>query len=522
ESLCVQPTLTISSDNDSKAIVTACAKVINGRTTLQNSLNFSLEDDGTEKREFGFDLGHVQVVDGDIFVTMPSSMPSKLVVSGHDLENITGDIRVYGDHTLPDSKRIDKRLVLDFPELRSLSLLGISLLDAHDAIEARFNSTATTSIEFRNNQDILLPEIIDNASHAEDLLITGNTFPALYNLVLPLTQIIGDAKFMNNKGLVRVSLPYLDRARWMEVSMNVDLEEFNSSITSVGSIIVEGNPLGRASFPKLQSVDGTDGFSVFSNLVYLDLTSLRNTTDEDANAKLVFFDNTFTSLHLPALETLSAGTYIQNNAFLHDLNLDSLSHVKGDLVVGGNPALLTLTANRLLRVDGSLNLTGAFTTVHMVRLEEVTGDFFLIGDPSMDCSWFDDNFRGKVKVVKGMYACEGNHTRPAVARKPSTDGLTDTSESGLSTGAKAGIGAGGAVGGVLVVGLSVWALVKWKRERKVAGPPTEDEIGKAEVDGTGRPEPPRHELVSEPLAHQLEARSKTPELGDTAVLVELP
>lgn len=166
----------------------------------------------------------------------------------------------------------------------------------------------------------------------------------------------------------------------------------------------------------------------------------------------------------------------------------------------------------------------------MFRLEEVAGDFEIAGDPSMDCSWFDDNFRAK--IVGGRYSCTGNHTPPVVARRPSTDSETpiaNDDDEGLSKGAKAGIGAGGAVGGILAVGFSVWALLKWKKKRIAGRPSTEAENGRPEVDGTGRSDPPGHELdiaaVSKPVAHQLDTppppRPRTPELGDTGLVVEL-
>ncbi|KAK0721039.1 hypothetical protein B0H67DRAFT_644211 [Lasiosphaeris hirsuta] len=66
--------------------------------------------------------------------------------------------------------------------------------------------------------------------------------------------------------------------------------------------------------------------------------------------------------------------------------------------------------------------TNKFKTILMPNaetvLEEITGDFLLTGAPSMDCSWFDENFFQK--VVKGAYLCTGNHTKPDVPRKPST------------------------------------------------------------------------------------------------------
>jgi hypothetical protein len=65
----------------------------------------------------------------------------------------------------------------------------------------------------------------------------------------------------------------------------------------------------------------------------------------------------------------------------------------------------------------------------------------VIGAPSMDCSWFDQNFFQK--IVRGSYQCEGNHTTPDTPRRPSTstelEYLVDVvggGSGGLSTGAR--------------------------------------------------------------------------------------
>lgn len=321
-----------------------------------------------------------------------------------------------------------------------------------------------------------------------------------------------------------LSIPHLGRTGTMKLINNTDLRVFNSSMTTLEAISVDANPVARLTLPQLQSLGSS---STFSNLLSVDLTSLRNTTEPGTD--LAFSSNTFTGRYLLALDALATGLSIKDNPSLIEIDLARLHHVDGTVVVKGNPQLLTFIANRLAVVKGSVKLVGPFATVEMFRLEEVAGDFEIAGDPSMDCSWFDDHVRGM--VVAGKYSGMGNHTPPAVARRPSTDGgdpfaIEDDEE--LSKGAKAGIGVGGAVGGVLAVGFSVWALLEWRRKRAEAGPPTGAEIGKAEVDGTGRTDLPGHELdveaVSEPRAHQLgtSPRPRTPELGDTGVIAELP
>lgn len=182
---------------------------------------------------------------------------------------------------------------------------------------------------------------------------------------------------------------------------------------------------------------------------------------------------------------------ITDNSVLGDLTLPRLSYVK-DLEVRRNARLLNLTANMVRRAD-RVYLKGNFTNVELFSLEEVTGDFRVVGAPSMDCSWFDQNFFQK--IVKGSYQCTGNHTAPALPRKPSTptslDELEDpdgggrgggggptngtesagTADGGLSPGAKAGTGVGAAVGAIVLLGLRGVYLWKKKKKQSVAPMP---------------------------------------------------
>jgi len=140
----------------------------------------------------------------------------------------------------------------------------------------------------------------------------------------------------------------------------------------------------------------------------------------------------------------------------------------------GNTALTAFTAN-ILRRALSIQLEGNFTNVELFSLREVTGDFFVSGSPSMDCSWFEENLPGK--VVKGKFTCIGNHTKPLTPRVPSTP--TDVSQlisplatatevpdgrGGPSTAAKAGIGTGVTAVGLALIGMGLW-IFRLQRRR---------------------------------------------------------
>lgn len=194
------------------------------------------------------------------------------------------------------------------------------------------------------------------------------------NIVLPFRQVSGHLELSGNPGLFRVSIPHLESAGMMTLSNNTDLHVFNCSMPRLGTISVDSNPTARLSLAQLESLGGS---STFSNLTFLDLASLHNATEP--GTYLTFSNNTFTELHLPALDVLATGLSIKDNSFLNDANLDRLRRVDGSLAVKGNGRLLAFTANRLVAVKGSVRLAGSFTSVDMFRLEKVAGDFELTG-----------------------------------------------------------------------------------------------------------------------------------------------
>lgn len=199
----------------------------------------------------------------------------------------------------------------------------------------------------------------------------------------------------------------------------------------------------KAVFPRLATVlggKGSWGTTMFKNLVHVEFPRLREVR---SGSSVTFSNNLIPELHLPRLESVNASLFIGENSVLNDVGLPRLTYAK-DLTVRQNPRLLNFTADVARRID-QVFLEGNFTNAEFFSLREVTGDFKVIGAPSMDCSWFDQNFFQK--IVKGSYQCVGNHTTPDVPRRPSTSTdlgkLNDdaegvaTSNGGLSTEGKA-------------------------------------------------------------------------------------
>lgn len=116
-------------------------------------------------------------------------------------------------------------------------------------------------------------------------------------------------------------------------------------------------------------------------------------------------------------------------------------------------------------------------------------------------------------MVKGSCLCIGNHTRPAESRRPSTP--TDVSQlddggsgsgsgnggsagaTGLSNGAKAGIGVGAAVGGLAL--LAAGAFLFWRgRKGGGSGAAAASSLSSSPDEEGGRPGGGKSELEAAP------------------------
>lgn len=188
---------------------------------------------------------------------------------------------------------------------------------------------------------------------------------------------------INFNSFTSIRLPNLEIAGAIVISDNKLLESVEINAVTAESIKMETNGrLTNASFPRLATLAGRNSF--IAHLVALNLPSLRVIKIDRAS----YFDvkgNIFTELALPRLETSTGKIRIQNNTPLSDLSLPRLYNASY-LDISWNARLHNVTAN-VLRYAGSIILDGgAFTNVEFFSLQEVTGDFKVVGDPSMDCS----------------------------------------------------------------------------------------------------------------------------------------
>ncbi|KAG9494938.1 hypothetical protein J7337_013167 [Fusarium musae] len=465
----------------------------------------------------------VETLIGDI--TYNNDFPDEYVTFySSTLKNVTGDLLMYGAGGKITKTPGDLNITL--PALRNIDGLGaywgwgdISInTDTKLNIPKGFQISSGASQSSARNLYL-------NVTYTYSIGVSGVDFQATGGALFTSSaeKVEREITIFGNSGLERVELDDLKFVNYtVDVRSNSDLDYISSSLSEVGLLRVKEN--GRdthLSVPNLKKLGGRsdpgrhtsggDAGGIFRDLVNANLPLLTEVHGDDVDwfkGKLNFTSNFFSELSLPSLRTANCTLGIDENIALNDLSVPRLSYVK-DLQIHDNPRLLNFTANLLKNAD-NINMTGPFTNVEFFGLEVITGDFYLAGDKTMDCSWFDEHFLNH--IVQGSYKCVGNHTKPATERKPSTPtdeadledegskqggrsssgsggGSSSGSNGGLSTGAKAGIGAGVGVAGLILLGLGAGFLIgkKTKSTPGAATHTTESGYQKAELDGDGKP-----------------------------------
>lgn len=447
-------------------------------------------------------LGDIEKINGTLTI-YPSYDYDMVAVVAPNLRNITNDLTIYYYNTTSQISLVNAT----FPRLGHIGGSYVARVGSDSLI---FEHADNLFIDgsFRV-WDSMMTALNVSGIVATSYQFTIDQNPILSSLEANTLERVGGSGIYieDNQKLDRMEFDNLISVNsTLSVTFNPELEkiEFPKLEYARGFKFMDNGRQVQVSLPNVLAAGNENNFdtlqSEFSDVVKLDLENLVNVT-----GSMKFSRNTFSSLVLPSLKNMTGSLMIEENQVLDTLALPWLDQL-GGLVARDNELLSNVTANNL-RIASSIEMIGNFTNVEFFGLEEITGDFVLEGDPTMDCSWFDEHLFQK--IVKGSYSCEGNHTKPEQERKPSTGSLDDQEEEtdgdegsdssadsskesntsepstgGLSTGAKAGIGAGSALGGISVLGALLYVF--WWRRRKgmssVAKP--ENYTGKPELDGT--------------------------------------
>lgn len=373
------------------------------------------------------------------------------------LKDITGKLEITG----PQQKNAaaTSGFSFDLPALErigNISVTGSLLFNDGDMLHTFNSPRASVSNVFISGlrgdfiSDIKTIPTELRASGADNLLTAS----------LPSLDSLGALILTNNPRLTSVSAPALTTAQRIEI---------HSTGRASKLVLPDLATLGNST-----AAPGTGtrpAALILRDLADIQLPALRATHPSMfSSGSIEITLGAFRTLALPALESItSGGLRIASNSILDSVALPRLVSVGGRLNISDNENLVEFKANALKTVE-SVRLEGNFTKVEMFGLQTITNGFYLAGDRTMDCSWFDDNLPGGM-LKAGSYECRGNHTRPEKTREPTKDdgdkgvlAPVKEEEVGLSGKARVGLGVGL---GVLaaVVGLGVWAW--WKRRRQI-------------------------------------------------------
>ncbi|KAK5718394.1 cell wall protein Ecm33 [Elasticomyces elasticus] len=162
-----------------------------------------------------------------------------------------------------------------------------------------------------------------------------------------------------------------------------------------------------------------------------------------------FDNNSFTALSLPALAKIEGDCYIQNNAYMHELDMDRLSDLT-ELYLYGNDNLDSIAFPGLASVNqgGLLSISGRFNHLSIPALKSAGGGIYVQSTGRYNCAPLRKQ-QADFNTFKGSFHCSGNAT------------------SGISLGAKIGIIVG-VVLGVLILAAIAWILFRRRREYRRA------------------------------------------------------
>lgn len=390
------------------------ADSINSCSDVDGSLSLLFQDKPSAwKDEAVVDLGTLGSLTGDLII-YPDDKPKKTVVKAGGLKSVKGELTIQNI----DSSSTVQELDISFPALESVGSNyvitgGIAKLD----LEHKEGLTVGSMMRIYSTE-------------AEDIEMDG------------LYQVDGDFSVDSNgklKGLEMGSLAIVTKA--FSITENPELEDISFPVlkTVEGDMSLYKNPkLTKLRFPALESAvtisltsNGKEPTFSFPRLTTLGNSTTSSTSNfkdaskiQFASLKEVTGSITFEALAaqdltIPLLKSMDGTLTVQDNAALATLAIPRATSM-GDIFIKGNDKLSNFTANAL-KSAGTISLKGSFTNVEFFGLEEVTGDFKVVGDKSMDCSWFNENIK---KIVKGSFVCVGSQEK--VERKSSTGGIENT------------------------------------------------------------------------------------------------
>ncbi|OMJ22185.1 Meiotic expression up-regulated protein 10 [Smittium culicis] len=303
--------------------------------------------------------------DGNISITN-SSLES---VSLTKIQSITGSLMVAGNAGL-------KTFSFD-----SLTTVGEDIyISTNYLLQSVSFSELTGAGNVTLEQNFELGSVnLAKLKSSNDLSITDSSLKAIE--LQNLSSISGKLDISKNLGLLSVrfrSLVKIDGD--LEININ---NQFNNLTAQMNSLTTIG---GGATIRGL------------SSLILKSLSSIKSS--------LFIRDNSFTSLNLPALQSVNEGIHISRNAQLNSLNLSKLSTVSsGSIQVINNISLNNIGQNffkSLTSVTGDVEFYGPISAFSFPASSKVSGNLKITGKQTLNCDRLTRAFKN---VAGGNIIC---------------------------------------------------------------------------------------------------------------------
>ncbi|KAF2502319.1 hypothetical protein BU16DRAFT_554386 [Lophium mytilinum] len=459
-------------------------------------------------------------VDKYCTVSTPPGNSSYSISSSDDLHKFSGCTTITGTISVgPDF--VDDTLNFDEALKNVVGDFSVGSVGRLQRINAPNLSNITGGLNITSNTNltnVTLPVHILGGS----LTILGNDKLGFLSLL-----IVGD--FLHNISLGDASF---NLSGIQSVAGDLNLTRVHDSFT-VGSlsavgggVYLEATTIKSFSPPKLSGIDKDFRLAKNGNLTILSLPSLQYVggTLEISETNITHFTapklgaigegvdfslneelRTIEFATLGSIGALSGGikgfdlddknetgyhaVNFWGNNVLNNISMPELKSIGADwdpealpwwtLNVTMNPELFDFDGLRSLQtINGSVYLNGSFTVVEMFSLTNITHSVVVNSSNYMgDCSIFEelkDNGH-----IQGSMNCTDNHyASPYLGGYSSSGG-------GLSKGAKAGVGVGVTIGGILLIAGIIFAFMRWRRRRRGA------QVKVLQEDGYSMPELPR-------------------------------
>jgi len=298
-------------------------------------------------------LDGIKAIKGDLIIEGNDKLQR---LSGANLKTVTGKLTI---------DNVAELAALSFPMLEEVDTLTLKGLPNLRSLEFTTGVSKCDHLDVENTKLQSLEGI--NLEEAADIFIANNN--EIASITMKITNITNFLTLSFNNAEVNVSFPNLESAN-------------NISLRAIGSLNI----------PSLSKINVGD-FGIFES------------------------DN-LASLSAPNLTKIDGALVINNNEGLKNITFASLTDVGANLQIANNTNLHEIAGlPKLKNVQAALDMSGNFSKVETPSLDYVKGVFNLqsTGDIGTICADFYDPLKGKQKLQKGKYVCQGKLTEANTA-----------------------------------------------------------------------------------------------------------